>query len=71
MLHHIMLWKNTSVAIEIRPMKGALNAPNEQIDVEPGGWLYEDPTVKVDTNFAKLATGFFGSMNFITNRFSG
>jgi YD repeat-containing protein len=46
-------------------------APNEQIDVEPGGWLYKDPTVKMDTNFAKLATGFFGSMNFITNRFTG
>src|SRR5580692_9175665 len=38
-------------------------AAGEQIDVEPGGWLYKDPTVKMDTNFAKLATGFFGSMN--------
>ena len=45
--------------------------PGEQIDVEPGGWLYKDPTVKMETNLQRLATGFFGSMNFITNRFTG
>lgn len=43
----------------------------EQIDVEPGGWLYKDPTVRMETNLQRLATGFFGSMNFITNRFTG
>ena len=43
----------------------------EQIDVEPGGWLYKDTTVKMDTNLQRLATGMFGSMNFITNRFTG
>ena len=43
----------------------------EQIDVEPGGWLYKDTTVKMDTNIQRLATGMFGSMNFITNRFTG
>jgi uncharacterized protein (AIM24 family) len=46
-------------------------APGEQIDVEPGGWLYKDPTVKMDTNFQKLSTGMFASMNMITNRFTG
>ncbi|MEO8394116.1 MAG: AIM24 family protein [Chloroflexota bacterium] len=46
-------------------------APGEQIDVEPGGWLYKDTTVKMDTNVQRLATGIFGSMNFITNRFTG
>ena len=46
-------------------------APNEQIDVEPGGWLYKDPTVTMATNLQRLATGFLGSMNFVTNRFTG
>jgi uncharacterized protein (AIM24 family) len=46
-------------------------APGEQIDVEPGGWLYKDPSVRLETNMQRLATGFFGSMNFITNRFTG
>jgi uncharacterized protein (AIM24 family) len=46
-------------------------AAGEQIDVEPGGWLYKDTTVKMDTNIQRLATGMFGSMNFITNRFTG
>ena len=45
--------------------------PGEQIDVEPGGWLYKDPSVQMDTNVQRLATGFFGSMSFITNRFTG
>ncbi|HUN51845.1 MAG TPA: AIM24 family protein, partial [Candidatus Sulfotelmatobacter sp.] len=43
----------------------------EMIDVEPGGWLYKDPSVKMSTNIQRIATGFFGSMNFITNRFTG
>jgi len=46
-------------------------AAGEQIDVEPGGWLYKDTTVKMDTNIQRLATGMFGSMNFVTNRFTG
>lgn len=46
-------------------------APGEQIDIEPGGWLYKDSNVRMETNIQKLATGFFGSMNFITNRFTG
>jgi uncharacterized protein (AIM24 family) len=43
----------------------------EMIDVEPGGWPYKDPSVKMTTNIQRIATGFFGSMNFITNRFTG
>jgi uncharacterized protein (AIM24 family) len=46
-------------------------APGEQIDVEPGAWLYKDPSVKMETNMQRLATGMFGSMSFITNRFTG
>src|SRR5439155_3775962 len=46
-------------------------APGEQIDVEPGGWLYKDTAVKMETNMQRLSTGLFGSMSFITNRFTG
>jgi len=45
--------------------------PGEMIDVEPGGWLYKDASVKMNTNVQSLSTGLFGSMNFITNRFTG
>jgi uncharacterized protein (AIM24 family) len=43
----------------------------EQIDIDPGGWLYKDPSVQMQTNMQSLSTGFFGSMSFITNRFTG
>jgi uncharacterized protein (AIM24 family) len=44
----------------------------EQIDVEPGGWLYKDPGVRMDTVIDKLSSGMFGSsMNFVVNRFTG
>jgi uncharacterized protein (AIM24 family) len=44
----------------------------EQIDVEPGGWLYKDPGVKMDTVVDRLTSGLFGStMNFVVNRFTG
>lgn len=46
-------------------------APGEQIDVEPGGWLYKDPGVKMETNFQTLSTGFLAGMNIIMNRFTG
>jgi uncharacterized protein (AIM24 family) len=46
-------------------------APGEQIDVEPGGWLYKDSSVKMDTNVQSLSTGLLASMNIITNRFTG
>ncbi len=28
--------------------------PGEQIDVEPGGWLYKDKSVKMETNVQTL-----------------
>lgn len=46
-------------------------AQDEQIDVEPGGWIYKDPTVKMETNAQNISTGIFGSMNLVTNRFTG
>ena len=47
-------------------------AAGEQIDVEPGGWLYKDPTVKMDTVVDRLTSGMFGAaVNFVVNRFTG
>jgi len=46
-------------------------APGEQIEVEPGGWIYMDGTVKMETNCQNLASGLLGSFNFITNKFTG
>ncbi|MDR3570156.1 MAG: AIM24 family protein [Syntrophobacteraceae bacterium] len=46
-------------------------APGEQIDVEPGGWLYKDLSVKMDTNIQRLSTGLFAGVNLVTNRFTG
>lgn len=43
----------------------------ESIDVEPGGWLYKDPTVRMDTVVDRLTSGLFGGMNLILNRFTG
>ena len=46
-------------------------APNESIDVEPGGWLYKDPGVRMETTMARLTTGVFGGFNLVLNRFTG
>lgn len=46
-------------------------AAGEQIDVEPGGWLYKDSSVRMDTNIQTISTGLMASMNIITNRFTG
>jgi uncharacterized protein (AIM24 family) len=47
-------------------------AAGEQIDVEPGGWLYKDPAVRMDTVVDRLTSGLFGaSVNFVVNRFTG
>lgn len=43
----------------------------EQIDVEPGGWLYKEPTVRMETNMQRLSTGVFAGMNLVMNRFTG
>lgn len=46
--------------------------PGEQIDIEPGGWLFKDPAVQMDTIVQKFTTGLFGSGgSFIANRFTG
>jgi uncharacterized protein (AIM24 family) len=46
-------------------------AKGESIDVEPGGWLYKDPTVAMETNITRLSTGLLAGMNLIINRFTG
>ena len=47
-------------------------AAGESIDIEPGGWLYKDPGVRMETVVDRLTSGFFGAgMNFIVNRFTG
>ena len=46
-------------------------ASGESIDIEPGGWLYKDPGVKMETRVDRLSSGLFGGMNLIVNRFTG
>jgi uncharacterized protein (AIM24 family) len=47
-------------------------AAGEQIDIEPGGWLYKDPSVQLNTVIDKLSSGLFGAGgNLIVNRFTG
>lgn len=44
----------------------------EEIDVEPGGWIYKDRSVQMQTIFQKVSTGLFASAgNLFWNRFSG
>ena len=44
----------------------------EQLDVEAGGWLYKDPTVKLEAVTMGLKTGIFGGGGKLTwNRFTG
>jgi uncharacterized protein (AIM24 family) len=46
-------------------------AEGEQIDIEPGGWIYKDRSVTLDTHFPSLATGIFGGTSLTLNRFTG
>lgn len=47
-------------------------APGEKIDIEPGGWVYKDPTVQMETQFQRFSTGLFASAGQIVwNRFTG
>ena len=47
-------------------------AAGEQLDVEPGGWIYKDRTVQMDTQFQRLSTGLFASAGQVVwNRFTG
>ncbi len=49
-----------------------LLGPNEQIDIEPGGWIYKDRSVQMQTIFQKFSTGLFASAGQIFwNRFTG
>src|SRR2546429_580224 len=44
----------------------------EQIDIEPGGWIYKDRTVQMQTIFQKISTGVFASAGqLFWNRFTG
>jgi uncharacterized protein (AIM24 family) len=44
----------------------------EQIDIEPGGWIYKDRTVQMETMFQRLTTSIFGGGGQIFwNRFTG
>jgi len=47
-------------------------AEGETIDVEPGAWIYRDPTVTYEQKLVGLKTGMFGGGgNLIFNRFRG
>ena len=47
-------------------------APGEQIDVEPGGWIYRDESVRMDPTVYGLKTGIFGGAGqLVFNRFTG
>lgn len=43
----------------------------ESIDIEPGGWLYKDASVRMETHVDRLASGLLGGMNLVVNRFTG
>lgn len=46
--------------------------PGEQIDVEPGGWIYRDESVRMDIQMYGLKTGMFGGAGALAfNRFTG
>jgi uncharacterized protein (AIM24 family) len=46
--------------------------PGESIDIEPGGWIYKDRSVRMDTTVQSLKTGIFGSAGqLVFNRFTG
>jgi uncharacterized protein (AIM24 family) len=43
----------------------------EQIDIEPGGWIYKDCTVQMDSKFQRVSTSWFAGTNLVWNRFTG
>jgi len=46
--------------------------PGEQIDIEPGGWVYKDATVQMETQMQRLSTGLLASAGqLVWNRFTG
>lgn len=46
-------------------------AAGEQIDVEPGAFLYKQASVKMDTVKLGIKTGLLGGTNIFLNRFTG
>ena len=47
-------------------------APGEEIDIEPGGWIYKERSVQMQTMLQRLSTGLFASAGQICwNRFTG
>jgi uncharacterized protein (AIM24 family) len=47
-------------------------AEGESIEVQPLGWLYKDPSVRMETDSDTFTSGFLGSnTNFIFNRLTG
>jgi len=46
-------------------------APGETIEVEPGGWLYKDCQVKMETSTTYLSTGILSGLNIFLNKFTG
>jgi uncharacterized protein (AIM24 family) len=46
-------------------------APGEQIDVEPGGWIYRDASVQMEIKMYGLRTGVLGGTSLVFNRFTG
>ncbi len=47
-------------------------AAGESLDIEPGGWLYKDPSVAMKTHTQNFSSGFFGSAaSFFWNRMTG
>ena len=46
--------------------------PGEQMDIEPGAWIYKDKSVEMQSMFQRLSTGLFASAGQISwNRFTG
>lgn len=46
--------------------------PGEQIDIEPGGWIYKDKSVAMETKLQTLSQGLFaGAGQICWNRFTG
>jgi uncharacterized protein (AIM24 family) len=46
-------------------------AAGETIDVEPGAWIYKDPSVRMETFVDRLTSGLFGGVSIVINRFTG
>ena len=46
--------------------------PGDQIDIEPGGWIYKSRSIRMETIFQRVSTGLFASAGqLFWNRFTG